>query len=410
MLGATSQAPIDRGMLAGQLRSVYSADFLSTWRGYLHKAQFTGYQSLQDAAGKLSVLDGDSSTVLELLSVVAANTRVADAEIAQAFQAPQSLLPQAGLDARLIAAPNQPYIQSLQGIEAAIKGVLANPTSANDPAAYGPIGQAAVNADQAAKATSIGFVPDRQGNVDKVTLAIMEAPIEAAEALAAQAPARAAGGAAKNFCAQIAPTMAKFPFNPQSSQDATPEEVAQIFAPGQGSFAQFANGSLRSMVVQQGGQFVVAPGSTVKINPAFLHFLTSAQKVSSSMFANGGNQPALDFMLVEVRSGSSAEANLTIDGKELKGSGQSGTFHWVAQPGSQITLATPQDMRNFKYSWSLLHFAYAGTQTSANRLKFSFSLNNQAPEVVYFDTSGAGAALLNVDFMRNFHCVSAVGR
>jgi len=358
----------------------------------------------------LAALDGDTSAVLELLSLVSANTNVPSSDLAQAFQAPQSVVPQTGPGSRLIAAPNQPYIQALQGIEAAIKGVLANPMSANDPAAYGPIGQAAVNADQTAKSVSIAFIPDRQANVDKTTLAILEAPIQDAEALASQAPAKAAGAAAKNFCSQIAPMLGKFPFNLQSSQEATPEEVAQVFAPGQGAFVQFYNASLKSLIAQQGSQFVTAPGSAVRINPSFLAFLNNSQKISTELFAVGGNVPSLDFSLAEARTSGSVEASLSIDGKELKGVGQSASFHWISQPSSTITLTTPQDTRTFSHSWSVFHFAYAAAEPSPNRLKFSFSLNNQAPEVVYFDASGQGAALLNPEFMKNYRCVSVVGR
>lgn len=272
VLGSTSSGPIDRAALAAQLTSAYDADFLLNWRTYLNRARFTGYENLQDAATKLAALDGDTSPVLELLSLVSANTRVSSSDLALAFQAPQTVVTQTDADSRLIGASNQTYIQALQGIEASVKGVLANPMNANDPSAYGPIGQAAVSADQATKAASMAFVPDRQANVDKTTLAILEAPIQAAEALAAQGPARAAGSAARNFCAQIAPLLGKFPFSLQSQQEATPEEVAQIFSPGQGAFAQFYNTSLRSLIAQQGTQFVPAPGSAVRINPAFLRF------------------------------------------------------------------------------------------------------------------------------------------
>ncbi len=410
VLGPSSSGSVDRVTLAAQLKAAFTADFLQTWRTYLHTAQFSGYENLHDAADKLSAFDGPSSPVLELLSLAAINTRVAQPDLAQAFQAPQSMVPDSSQDARLITPANQPYIQALQGIEAAVKGVLANPMSANDPSAYGPIGQAAVNADQAAKAASIGFIPDRTGNVDKTTLAILEAPIEAAESLAAQAPARAAGGAAKGFCAQIAPLMTKFPFNPQSTIEATPDEVEQVFAPGQGSFAQFYNASIRSLAVQQGTQFIPAPGSAVKINPAFLSFLGKAQTISNAMFPAGGSQPGLDFTLTEVKTSGAAGASLSIDGKRLKGPGQPQSFHWSSQAESSITLATAQDTRSFTRSWAVFHFAYAAIEPAPNQLRFSFSLNNQVPEVLIFDVSGPGAPLLNADFMRSFHCVSAVGR
>jgi type VI secretion system protein ImpL len=246
--------------------------------------------------------------------------------------------------------------------------------------------------------------------MDKTSFALLEAPIQSAKNLAAQAPANAAGGGAKAFCAQIAPVLAKFPFNPQSPTEASTDEVAQVFAPGSGSFAQF-NTSLRALVVQQGSQYVPAPGSTVRINPSFLAFLASAQKISSTLFAAGGNQPSLDFTLNEVKSAGVSDAVLNIDGKQIKEGGQTATFHWVSQPSSSITLATKKNTAPpMTGPWSVFHFGFAAPQVSPNRLKFFFSFNNQTPEVVLFDASGPGASLLNPEFMKAFHCVSNVAR
>ena len=124
----------------------------------------------------------------------------------------------------------------------------------------------------------------------------------------------------------------------------------------------------------------------------------------------GGSQPGLDFTLTEVKTSGAAGASLSIDGKRLKGPGQPQSFHWSSQAESSITLATAQDTRSFTRSWAVFHFAYAAIEPAPNQLRFSFSLNNQVPEVLIFDVSGPGAPLLNADFMRSFHCVSAVGR
>src|ERR1019366_8375226 len=213
-----------------------------------------------------------------------------------------------------------------------------------------------------------------------------------------------------NFCAQSAPVFAKFPFNPQSSVEASTEEVAQIFAPGSGTFAQFYNTSLRALVVQQGAHYQPAPGSAVRISPQFLAFLDHAQKISTSLYPSG-NQPSLDFTLTEVKGSGVADAVLSIDGKQISAGGQTASFHWVSQPSSTITLATQKNTApRMTGPWSVFHFGFAAPQVSPNRLKFFFSFNNQAPEVVLFDASGPGAPLLNPEFMKEFHCVSNVAR
>lgn len=408
VLGPSSGPPIDRAALSVQLKAAYVADYIQTWRTYLTKAQFIPYKNFADAGNKLSALDSNTSAMLELFSLISANTGVAAPEISSVFQAPQAVVPPSIPDNRLIGSSNQGYIQSLQGLEGVVKNLSLNATSANDPTAAAPVIQAAITAEQAAESLRNSFTPDPTGSMDKTSFNLLQAPIKSAQDLAAQAPANAAGGGAKAFCAQIGPVLAKFPFNPQSTTEASTEEVAQIFAPGSGSFAQFG-GSLRALVVQQGSQYVPAPGSTVHISPAFLGFLSNSQRISSTLFPSGGNQPSLDFTLSEVKGAS--DAVLNIDGKQIGSGGQSATFHWVSQPSSKITLATQKNTAPVMTGpWSVFHLGFSAPQVSPNRLKFSFSFNNQAPEIVLFDASGPGAPLLNPEFMKGFHCVSNVAR
>jgi type VI secretion system protein ImpL len=411
VLGPSSGPPIDRAALSAQLKQVYTADYIQTWRTYLTKAQFIGYKNFPDAGTKLGALDSNTSALLELFSLISTNTAVPNPDISNAFQAPQAVVaPSTAPDARLIGPTNQGYIQALQALEGAVKGMAANPTSANDPTAAAPVAQAAVTADGAAETLRNTFVPDPSGGMDKTSFALLEDPIESTKNLAANFGGVAAGGGAKTFCAQIAPVLSKFPFNPQSPTEATPEEVAQIFTPGTGQFAQFYNTTLNKLVVLQGSQYVPAPGSTVKINPAFLSFLNSAQKIQSTLFV-AGNQPTLDFTLAEVKGPGNADAALNIDGKQINAGGQSATFHWVSSPSSTITLATQKNTApHMTGPWSVFHFGFAAPQVSPNRLKFFFSFNNQTPEVVLFDASGPGAPLLNPEFMKSFHCVAAVSR
>jgi len=409
VLGPASGPPIDRAALSAQLKQVYTADYIQTWRTYLTKAQFIGYKNFPDAGVKLGALDSNTSALLELFSLVSTNTTLPSPEISAAFQAPQAIVPAAaGPDSRLIGATNQAYIQALQTLEGSVKTLTSNPLGVNDPAAAAPVVTAAGTADQAAETLRNAFTPDSAGGMDKVSFTLLEDPIKSTLELASRQPGEAAGGGAKQFCAQIAPLLAKFPFNPQSPTEATTDEVAQVFAPGSGSFTAFYNATLSKLVVLQGNQYVPAPGSAIKINPAFLTFLNHSQEISSTLFASG-NHPSLDFTLAEVRGSGVADAVLNIDGKQISAGGQSASFHWVSQPSSTITLQTQKNTApHMTGAWSVFHFGFAAPQISPNRLKFFFSFNNQTPEVVLFDASGPGAPLLNPDFMKGFRCVSTV--
>jgi type VI secretion system protein ImpL len=237
---------------------------------------------------------------------------------------------------------------------------------------------------------------------------LLKAPIQAAENLAKLAPLKAGGEGAKQFCAQIGPVLAKFPFNPDSSNDASTEEVAAIFASG-GSFSQFVTSApIKTLVMQQGSQIVKASGSAENVNPGFLNFLNSAQKISSTLFTTG-NQPSLDFTLTEVKSPGSPDAIINIDNQQITTAGQKLTFHWISTPGSHYSLSTPGNSSTPPPSpWSVFHFGLLATHIPPDRLKFNLNLNNLTNGSVMFDVTGPGAVLLNRDFMKDFRCVSQV--
>jgi type VI secretion system protein ImpL len=409
VLGPQSAGTVDRSTLPAQLQQQYSADFLTMWRTFVNRASFVPYQNMADAGAKLSVLDSNASPLLELFSLVSLNTAVSSPDLASAFQAPQAVVPPTNGDNKFAAPSNQPYIQALQGLEQAIKTVSLNPISANDPTAAMPILQAAGAADQAAETLRGTFNPDNTGHMDAASFNLLEAPIKAANALAARAPAAAAGGGAKSFCAQMAPLMAKFPLNPLATVDATPDEVAQIFQPQQGALAQFYNTTLKQLIVQQGAQYVPAPGSTVAISPAFLTFFNAAEKLSTTLYPAGGTQAMLSFTLTEVKTPGVPDAALSIDGQQLSAAGQTAHFIWMSQPSSRITLTSMQNTApTMSGPWSVFHLAYSATHPAPNQLQYSFQFNGHTNQVVRFDASGPGADLLDPRFMSRLHCVSSV--
>lgn len=407
----SSGPQMDRTVLSNELHKVYTADYIATWRDYLNKAQVNPFQNFKDAGDKLSALDSNTSPLLELFSLVSYNTGVSSAEISAAFQAPQRVIPPTSPDGRLVGNTNQSYIQALQNLEGAAKGISLDPTKVNDPTAAQPVIQAATAAHSETGRLQNDFTPDPAGNMDKASFRILESPIKSAEALAKQAPLMAAGGGARAFCAQISPVIAKFPFNPNSRIEDTPEEVAQIFSPSSGSFSTFYRTTLQSIVVLQGSRFVPAPGSALPVNPSFLSFLNRAQMISSALFPSGGNQPSLDFTLTGVRSPGSSNAVLTVDHQQITGAGQRVAFHWVSRPDGKTSVSSEGNASTPPGGpWSVFHLGYQATHISPNLLRFNLQMNNQTNGVVTFETSGPGADLLDKEFMKNFHCVSNVGR
>jgi type VI secretion system protein ImpL len=404
VLGPTAGSMPDGATLISQLQKHYVADYLTQWRNYMNAARFVGFHDWNDAAEKLSALDSNYSAILQLFSLVSINTGVVQPDIVAAFQAPQSVVPPSGSDNRFTTS----YIQALQGLEQAIKTVSQNPLSANDPAAATPIIQAAGMADQAAENLRNSFHHDPDGEMDTVSFNRLEDPIKSADALAKSAPAKGAGEAAKAFCAQAAPVFAKFPFNPQSKIDASPDAVAQIFSPGQGALAQFYS-KISQLIIPQGGQYVANPATAIGINPAFLRFFTAAKKVSSALFPAGGNQPTLTLTIAQpARVAGSPDAVLDIDGQQVS-PGQTVPILWVSQPSSRITLRTAETVPTFTGPWSIFHLAFSAERPAPN-LEFSFQFSHRTYQVVLFNVEGLGAPLLNRDFMNQLHCVATVAK
>jgi type VI secretion system protein ImpL len=414
VLGPQTGPSIDRATLAAQLPARYLGDFLAAWRSYLKAAHVVPGATFDEAKDKLHQLDSPSSALLELFLLISQNTAVKDPAYSLPFQAPQSVVPPSS-----IAPPvGTPYAVALQGLEAAINSMLLIPNSQNDPAAVTPVITAASAAENAVSVIRGGFTPpDTVGAMDTTSEKLLLAPIKSIEEIAKSAPSHAADGGAKSFCGTVAPILAKFPFNPDSNVDATPDEVVKTFQPGQGIFAQYA-ASLNKLVVLQGNAYVVTPGSTVNVNPAFLHFLNAAQSVSAAFFPTGGSQPQVSFTLLQETTPNLPTATLEIDGTTLSTAGQTKQFLWTSTPGSTIRLNAAGYSNPANGPWSLFHFVNAAKHPGPNRLEFIFQVNGQTatsekgvPLDYKYDVGGVGAPLLNPGFMRSqMRCVAKVGQ
>jgi type VI secretion system protein ImpL len=400
VLGPYAGQQVDRASLTSNLKARYSQDFVATWRAYLSKASFSGYSNYADASKKLDVLTSPASPMLELFALISSNTAVSAPEIASQFQAPQHVVPPS-LGNVLLAPANQPYIGGLQQLKSAIDQVAAAPNP-TDPAVAVPVSLAAGGAENQASNLRLGFVPD-SANLYQTSYNLLIAPIEHAKDLAAKGPKEAVAAGAKAFCAAAGPTFAKFPFNPSSATDAAPDDVAQIFAPQQGSFWQFYNNSLKSLVQQTGSNSTPVPGSAVHFGRGFLSFLNRSAAISQALFSSGP-QPSLTFTLAEDKASTVHDAVLNIDGQQLAAAAPSTTFHWVAQPSSHVSLLSQAGNLNYQGTWSVLHFSYDAKHPGPNHLVNDFSVNGHSQGVAIYDISGPGALLLDPDFMHGFRC------
>jgi type VI secretion system protein ImpL len=416
VLGDQAPPSLDRASLTQQLASRYRTDFLTEWRSFLRNATVVRYRNLQDAGGKLTVLSGTNSPLLALIYTVSHNTAVPDPQISDAFQSTQALVPPDSVD-RYIAAGNTSYVNALLSLQGSIAQVAQNPAGANDPTAAMPITSAAGTAHIAAQQTAQSFRIDPQAHMDSTVLALMEAPITSAEALVrGLGPAQANAGG-KSFCAAYNGLFSKFPFSPNSTIQASPAEVTALLQPGTGALWQFYNANLKTILIQQGAEYLPAPNPPVHVTPGFVRFFNRAAALSAEFFPAGATGPSLVFAMKNIPSNGIKDMTFAVDSQKMTGADGSKQFTWAAQTAQQAQLSANGLPLQFQGTWSLFELlnkarvAHAGS----NQLEFPLEVANtpvKAPDgtplVVRFELSGPGAEVLLPGALSGVRCVSEV--
>ena len=184
-------------------------------------------RATRDADKKLEKLTGPTSPLLELLYFISHNTDVAPPDAKTHFAPVQTVEPPGPADKppdHYIVPANKEYIEALGKLQADIHALAQSP-GAPDPA---QLSQAGTSADAASQAVTkvITSVPvDPQfGNQDQVRRLLQE-PIKSAEALLKRGPIDIANGSGKGYCSAFAGVATKYPFDPNSLQDAAVDQL-----------------------------------------------------------------------------------------------------------------------------------------------------------------------------------------
>jgi type VI secretion system protein ImpL len=309
-------AGVDKAKLVADLRARYVADYVAQWRKFLSSASVAHYGGVKDAAQKLAILSGNQSPLLALFSVASQNTDIGIPEVTAVFQPVQLITPPAAKD-KLIGDGNAPYVNALLTLQSS----LDQTANAQGPAAEQAAGQAAGNATAArtaARQIAAGFNIDQQGQVHSIVQNLMEAPIAYAEPLLRNFGAAEINVRARAFCAAARPLLAKFPFAPDATQQASLAEVAAVLRPGSGSLWRFYDDALVAALPRQGNQFVPNAGGSVKLTPGFVTFLNRAAAFSTIMFKDESPEPHLSFTLQPTPSEPFSSVSVSLDGEVIR--------------------------------------------------------------------------------------------
>ena len=407
--------------LTSQLETRYATDFATQWRQFLQAASVVKYRSLADAAAKLQLLSNPNSPLLALLYVASHNTAVANADLAKEFQPTQAVVAPASHD-KYVGAGNTGYINGLLALQAAVAQVAQNPAAANDPNAVTPIVTASASAHTAASQTAQAFTLDPAGHVDQTVLTLLQAPINSVDQVVRGRGPAQANAAGASFCSAFNPLMARFPFSPNSSVEASPSEVAALLQPGSGSLWQLYDSTLKTLLIRAGSQYVPVPNAPMKINPDYVRFFNRAAALSSALYPPAGS-PGLTFGTKILPSKGIQSVTVGVDAQNLTGSNVSKQFTWSLATSRQAQLIANYGsgtlpLLQFSGPWAVFHLMDKGRPEAGapGRLAYPLEISNTpivvngTPLVVYLELSGQDANLLMPGGLSGMRCVSTIAR
>ena len=420
VLGDQSANIGDRAKVESDLHTLYNTDYADQWRDYLKKSVVVSYSSIADAAKKLAITASPQSPLLAMFCMASQNVGV-DPEISKSFKPLLTVVP-ASCGDQYVGPTNQDYMKSLLALQVSL-GQITNPDP-NDP----NVAQAATNATAAKVVTgqmAQGFgVDPLAATVQK----LIEDPIAHVEPLVKGLGAAALNKGGKNLCAEFRTMMTKYPFNPQSANEATIADVNGIFKPSEGALWKFYEQNLQRLLPKQGATYVPAPGGGVTLLPGFVNFFNRMAALSNALYA-GSTDPHFTYSLRPVPSEGIQSVTLNIDGQSLTYSGGNGAgkqFTWPgAQPGVRATakLGGPEiTWQTYPGLWGVFRFfgraekpAGAGASSSLEWVirigDQPAQLPNGKPLTVRFDLDmGTSPPVFQKGYFSSLSCVADVAK
>jgi len=424
VLGPKTSQNVDTTKAGQDLQARYQQDYINQWRAFLKSANVVHYNSLADASQKLGKTSSNRSPLLALFCVAAQNTSVDQPDISKAFQPVQAVVPPNCQD-QYVGQPNATYVSNLAGIQACLDQVSNAPAEQKE-AAKTQCMSPSMTAQQTAKQIGQGFKPDPQAHIDDTVENLLLAPITFVSAALRPGPVSGAG-----LCAQMSPLMAKFPFNPRASTDATTQEVAQLFDPANGALTQFYNASLKSLLVPQGNEYIPNPSNTQQVNPAFLNFFTRAMNLQHALYSGGPGQMHYKYALRPHPTDTVAGLTMSIDGQPLTyaaGNADFKQFTWPGTTAQGVTLTVKisggSDLGwpSYDGAWGVFHFFAEADkwQQTGSTYNIEWVLRTAGrpvtapsgkPVTVQFDLDTQGAPpILQKGYLSSLQCVSSVAK
>jgi type VI secretion system protein ImpL len=364
-----------------QLSSLYYRQYADAWRQFLQSYSVIRYSGVDDAARRLNILAGPTSPLLGIVRLVAVNTsfpppkpgeqsvldkvinkagfgsskakadkasdrvqqflagdaRMTTADLAKLFQ-PVLFTAPPDLD-RLVNDNNIEYVKGLRGLQQNLDA-LARASAAERMTAIPQARTAFVQARAARAALADKFLDVGNQGLNRQLADLLEQPIRLADPWIPP-NTEAFSGAKKNgelaqFCRDMHPILAKYPFNSSAESDATLNDLSTAFSPTDGLVWKYVQKSAADLAVRHGTEWLQNPAlQGMKVAPDLLSFLGRSQQLTDVFFAEGGMMQAkLKYVLRPV-PGQTIAIRLMLDGSELSSQNPlQKTFYWPALAGA----------------------------------------------------------------------------
>jgi type VI secretion system protein ImpL len=332
-----------------QLRTRYHNDFIAAWRTFIKGAVVLRYGSLKDAAERLKLLDGPQSPLLELFALVSQNTAVGVPSIDSNFKASQAVVPPGSVD-QYIGPSNTAYMNALVSLQVAIDQLTQQSGVPNDAAASQTL-QQAVTAKGSVGQMALTFGTDPEAATVRQ---LLEAPITAVEPLLRSMGPAELNAKGRALCSQFRVVMAKYPFNPNATVQATPADVNGLLKPREGALWSFYDSSLQKLLQKQGSQYVSVSSGSMTITSAFTGFFNRAAAFSEAVYAGNSADPHLNYTLKPLPSEGIKNLSVVfrIDGQTLAYTGGVALAKPLAWPGPAHEAVASVKLGGQDFTWS----------------------------------------------------------
>jgi type VI secretion system protein ImpL len=428
VLGDYAAAKPDPAKLQDELRTRYAADYIARWREFLRNTAVVRYGGLKDAARKLNILSGAQTPLLALFWVATQNTAVDSPKVLEAFDPVHKVVPPPASTVQYVLPTNQEYMGALAALQTAISQAADQP-GPPDPNRALPARQSADAARNVVKKMGYTFRIDPEAHLETVTLKLLEAPIDYADAFIKGMGSGEVNAKARQFCQSFSLLASKFPFNPAASAEATLQEVDAVFRPGSGSLWTFYTEQLQTLLTRQGALYAPNPSAPVPLTPAFVTFFNNAARFSEALYPNGAQEAAFRFTLAPQASDQIKDMTVTIDAQTSKGMNAAARqYTWPGAVRSvrinaRLTGGSDFEFQNRDGLWSLFRFfADADRWTPSGGgylLEWVVRQGREGRPVTvggkeltyrFLVSTGAAAPIFQKDFLNSLRCVSQAAR